>query len=100
MGRLRRTARVLLNVEANRALGTAVETFIDIDTVSANGPTEHGGALLDAVVKMMNSHIELIEAVNDAAGDQLALTLAQHGIIPLARAPAPCPLPEAPIEGR
>ena len=31
---------VLLNVEANRALGTAVETFIDLDTVSANGPTE------------------------------------------------------------
>ena len=93
---------VLLNLEANRALGTAVETFIAIDTVSANGPTEHGGALLSAAVKMMRSHLEVIEAANQAyaAGDLLALTLAEHGIIPLAKAPAPCSLPETPTGGR
>lgn len=93
---------ILLNTEANRVLGTAVETFIDIDTLSANGPTEHGGALLNAAARMMRSHLELVEAANDAyaAGGLLALTLAEHGIIPLTRAPAPCSLPETPIEGR
>ena len=93
---------VLMNFEANRTLGTAIETFIDSDTVSANGPTEHSGALLNAALEMMRAHVDLIEAANDAyaAGGILSVTLAEHGIIPLARAPVPCPPPETPIEGR